>query len=121
MNIGPSQINLNPNGIYIIVELNNETHNLKIIGACKSYDQAKLYSGPDRSIHGPVQFLDNIFNPQPRKSMPLLFKSEIIPPQINEYEKNFNVGINPSKPNFEYESFYPASKWHNLDNMNNFQ
>lgn len=118
MNIGPSQFNFHPEGIYIIVENNNDIHhlnNFKIIGACRSFDQAKLYSGLNRSIHGPIQFLDNFIYPQPRKSTSLLFKPEIIPHEINEYDRNYDVGINPSKPNFEYESFYPAKNFNNLN------
>ena len=116
MNFGPEAfININ-NGVYVITEFTSNdfsNDNIIVIGVTKNLATAKRLSTPNRTIHGPIPFLDytpithntqqnpdifiNPFNSINPNNSPNLFK------QPNPFNK-FN-SANPITPNISNNPF----------------
>ena len=103
------------NGIYVIIEKQLDIftlNHIQVIGITHSYEAALKYSGPNRTIEGPVPVLDQLnFFPEPIKAP--FQKPEEIPFPI--FRKEFEPIYKP--PNFlEKNPFEPANP-NNIFNM----
>lgn len=125
MNYGPKNFDLRGNGLYVIIEIQNDVifsdNSYKIVGIFRSFENAKNYLGPNRFIKGPFSISDDIIPPSYPK---------IIDPQISY--PNPNTSIYPKFPSINgldrtnhsdlSNNFYPKnslfkSNNHNFDDM----
>lgn len=108
MNIGPKNFNdftFGGDGIYVVIESLPDVpfseHNYKVIGAAYSYETAKKYGGPNRTIKGPIPLFDTKlqkpFDPNPIQPYYPGFK-----PNPDLFPPNLYDPLTPVKPKFDF-------------------